>query len=213
VKIRAARPLSCLCTALSFALLVAAPGCGDKPAEGGPGATSAEAAKPGQPGAAGKLGTDLKQAGKQAGAQAKEAAAKTGAAVTEAAQKTGEAVKEAGGAMKEQLAAASEKLAVLGKGAANGATLKGDALANILKAKLAEMDKILNQVKPLLESKGDSFKVLITNINGKHATLKTKLEELGKAGASATTEVKQGAVDAFTALATAFKAALDKLQV
>jgi hypothetical protein len=136
-----------------------------------------------------KLGSDLKDAGKDVAKDAQAAA----------------------GNINDQLKKWSGQLETMAKNTAGAVSMKGDALADTLKARMPEMEKTIQTVKLQLDARGGQLKELGKGLDAKAAEVKTKLDDLAKAGAAAGANARQAAVDAFVALANQLKGAIDKL--
>ena len=130
----------------------------------------------------------------------------------EAGAKAADKAKDAGAAMNKQLEDAVAALDKLATEATAAMKQKGNELATLLKSKQPDIDKLVDATKAQLSAKGAAVKDMAADLTTRNEKLKSAVASLEKAGANASEEVKQAAVDAFNAVSNGLKAAMNKLK-
>lgn len=183
--------------------LVVAQGCGGS--ESAPAKPAADAKPtPAMPAA------DTKPAAALPTADAKPAAAVPAADAKSAAKDPLAAAKDAGSKLSGPIGPAVDALDTFAKSLTTTASGPGAPLAQAVKAKLPELQGLVDKVKTQLSAGGAEGKALATQLDEKLATLNTKLDTLTKSAATATQQMKDEAVTAFKDLVAQLKTAVTK---
>jgi len=113
-------------------------------------------------------------------------------------------LKDAGSKLGAELAQAGAKLDAFAQDVASGVAMKGDELATSMKAKLPDLEAMVDGIQAKGAAAGENLSVKLDK-------LESDVEALAQAGAGAAAELKQKVLDAFADLAAAIKAAFAKL--